>query len=108
MDVGIYRTDGGTVLVVVAAKSSDPMTAEDQTEARRGVVAGLASTGVDVTLQEADAGALGGWFGCGSVAGTPNSACVATDHGSLVTVIVQGAADPAGEARRMREAVVKH
>jgi hypothetical protein len=106
VDVGNYRTDAGVTLFVVAAKTGDPLTAEDQADARRSLLAGLASEGM--VLRETDAGALGGWFGCGIVAGSPSTACVATDHGSLVAVIVAGSDDPAAEARRMREAVVKH
>ena len=105
MDVGNYRTDAGVRLFVVAAKALDPQSVEDQAEARRGLLAGLASQGT--VLQEKDAGALGGWFGCGTVNSTPSTACVATDHGSVVAIIVSGSDDPAAEALRLREAVVR-
>jgi hypothetical protein len=106
MDVGTYRTDTGVTLFVLAAKTGDPLTVEDQAEARRSLLAGLASEGMN--LQEQDAGDLGGWLGCGRVGAAPSTACVATDHGSLVAVIVTGAADPVTVARRLREATVHH
>jgi hypothetical protein len=104
MEVGIYRTDAGVTVMAFAAKTAGPQTTENQAEDRRGVVAGLASEGMN--LQEADAGALGGWLGCGRVAGSPSTMCVATDHASIVSVVVTGADDPVAVARRLREATV--
>lgn len=102
--VGIYRTDAGATVFAAAGKTVDPLTPEDQAEGRREFLAGLAAEGA--TLQQTDAGDLGGWFGCGRVGDSPTTACVATDHASLVAVLVTGADDPVSLARRLREATV--
>jgi hypothetical protein len=106
-EVAVYRTDRGARVVVVAAKSREPMTETAGLETRRGLVAGLAENGAHLTLAEADAGTLGGWFGCGPVTGSAADVCVATDHGAVVMVVVSGSDDPVSLARRMREAVVR-
>lgn len=104
MEVATYRTDAGVTILVYAAKTAGPQTTENQAEDRRAVLAELASEGVE--LQETDAGALGGWFGCGRVADSPETMCLATDHASFLTAHVTGADDPASVARRLREATV--
>jgi hypothetical protein len=102
-----YYQRGTTAYFVVAAKGKEPLTTEDQLSARRGFVGGMAQNGVSLSLTEQDAGRLGGWFGCGTHTATGATACLATDHAGIVMVVATGSADPAGEARKLREAVEK-
>ncbi len=106
-DLATYVTGSRTTYLVLGVKTKDPMTAEDQTDARREMLAGMSASGVTMDLTEADAGNLGGWFGCGPIEGTPASACVATDSASAVLVVMRGSQDVTGDARRMRETVVR-
>jgi hypothetical protein len=104
MEVATYRTDAGVTVLAVAGKTGSPQRTEEQAENRRDLLAGLASEGVN--LQETDAGALGGWLGCGRADGSPSTICVATDQASILSLLVTGADDPASVARRLREATV--
>jgi hypothetical protein len=106
LQVAGYRTGDGATLVVGLTKARRPMTDQDQAEARRGVVAGMAMRDVQLTLTESDPGQLGGWFGCGAVTGNPATACVATDHAGIVMIVVAGSDAPVADARRLREASV--
>ena len=106
LQVAGYRTGGGTAFVVGLTKARQPMTEQDQADARRGVVAGMATRDVRLTLTESDPGQLGGWFGCGAVGGDAATACVATDHAGIVMIVVAGSDAPVADARRLREASV--
>jgi hypothetical protein len=92
---------------VVVGKGRDPLSVEDQAGLRQDILAGWADSAYPVHLTEQEPGRLGGWFGCGSVPGTPSTACIATDHAGLVTVITSGGSDAVAEVRRLREAVEK-
>ena len=106
LQVAGYRTGDGTTIVVGATKAKQAMTEQDQVDARRGVVAGMAMRDVQLTLTESDPGPLGGWFGCGAVTGDPATVCVATDHAGIVMIVVAGSDAPVADARRLREASV--
>ena len=96
-------------MFVVAAKAQEPMTAEDQVAARRELVAGLAADDLQLTFTETDPGRLGGWFGCGTAATAAAGSTRLPRHGhaAVVLVVLRGSKDPAADARRMREAVVR-
>jgi hypothetical protein len=107
--VGAYRRSPTDLMLIIAAKPRDALTASDQERARAGFRKGFTSSsnGVDIELtQQKDAGKLGGWFGCGAARSA--KVCVATDAGSLVAVVMgPGVQDPAATARAAREATVR-
>ena len=105
-DAASYRTDGGVTVFVVAGKGREPLTEADGEDVRRGMLDGMAESGLSVSLAESDPGRLGGWFGCGSL-GAAASVCLATDHASVVILVVAGSDDPTTVARRMRETAVR-
>jgi len=70
-DLALYRTKGGATVVVVAGKTKRPMNDAGGASFRRGMLAGMAQSGLSVSLTESDPGRLGGWFGCGAPAGLP-------------------------------------
>ena len=106
----IYGGDTLGLVLIVGFRPKQAMSPEDQQVARNQLVQELNASNTVAAgklnlAAKADAGALGGYFGCGEVA--PATVCVATDAGSMVAVVLgPGVRDPQGVALRAREASV--
>ncbi|MFI7586992.1 hypothetical protein ACIB24_07950 [Spongisporangium articulatum] len=109
-NVGVYGTYEKGLVVVSASKPSRPLTDADA-DRQKALVQKAFSTqsalGTSLVLKEQDVGSLGGYVGCGTISAGKVTVCLATDAGSIVTMLAgPGVTDPIALMGQARAATV--